>query len=98
MTGRLAGQSVLVVGGGSGIGRAAAVAMHREGAHTFVLEKSAVHSQGLAEELGGDRLTALTGDGTSPRTSLVPWTLPSARPAVWTISPAASGCSTTMPI
>ena len=65
-TGRLAGQNMLVVGGGAGIGRAAAVAMHSEGATVTVLERSAEHARTLRDELGPERLTVLTGDGTDP--------------------------------
>ncbi|GCD91184.1 SDR family NAD(P)-dependent oxidoreductase [Nocardioides sp. LS1] len=65
MTGRLEGQSVLVVGGGSGIGRAATTAMHREGASLVVLERSADHARALTEDFGHERLIVLTGDGTA---------------------------------
>lgn len=66
MTERLAGQTVLVIGGGSGIGRAATIAMHREGATVVVLERSSDRTHDLTEYLGTERLIALTGDGTSP--------------------------------
>jgi NAD(P)-dependent dehydrogenase (short-subunit alcohol dehydrogenase family) len=66
VTGRLAGQCALVVGGGFGIGRAATAALHNEGASVVVLERSADHAQRLADELGPDRLVVITGDGTSP--------------------------------
>jgi NAD(P)-dependent dehydrogenase (short-subunit alcohol dehydrogenase family) len=64
--GRLAHQSVLVIGGGSGIGRAAATALHREGATVTVLERSAASTQDLVDDLGPDRLHGVTGDGTEP--------------------------------
>jgi NAD(P)-dependent dehydrogenase (short-subunit alcohol dehydrogenase family) len=64
--GRLAGQSILVVGGGSGIGRAAVVAMHDEGAVITVLERSPEHAGALTDEQGAERLTVLLGDGTDP--------------------------------
>ena len=66
MIGRLDGQCALVVGGGSGIGRAAVTGLHREGAQVVVIERSAEHAASLTTELGSERLVVLTGDGTSP--------------------------------
>jgi NAD(P)-dependent dehydrogenase (short-subunit alcohol dehydrogenase family) len=51
----LAGKRALVTGGTSGIGRAAAVALAREGAHVLV--------SGRSEERGAEVVEAITADG-----------------------------------
>ena len=63
-TGRLSGKSVLVVGGGSGIGRAASLAYLRQGAAVTVLERSSSAGESLAPD-AGEHLNVLIGDGTS---------------------------------
>lgn len=62
---RLSGLGALVVGGGSGIGRAAALAYFAEGARVTVVERS----PGLADALEADtegQIRTLVGDGTVP--------------------------------
>ena len=63
--GRLAGKSILVVGGGSGIGRAATCGYLAEGATVTVLERSAANVASLLSETEHDRIKVLNGDGTS---------------------------------
>lgn len=62
MTGRLAGQYILVTGGGSGIGRAAALAYAEEGATVTVLERSDDNARQLRQVGAG--IDVLVGDGT----------------------------------
>lgn len=66
MTGRLDGQSILVVGGGSGIGKAVALAYHSEGAGVTVLERSPENATELGQIEG---LQVIVGDATE-RSSL----------------------------
>ncbi|MCZ4590005.1 SDR family NAD(P)-dependent oxidoreductase [Rhodococcus opacus] len=61
MSGRLKGQRTLVIGGGSGIGRAVTLAYLREGASVTVVERSAENAQALGEVEG---LEVIVGDAT----------------------------------
>lgn len=61
----LDGRRVLVVGGGSGIGRAVSEAYAGAGAHTVVVERSRENAEALRAILG-DRGEVLVGDGTDP--------------------------------
>ena len=63
MTGRLDGLRMLVVGGGSGIGRAVALGYRDEGAHVTVIERSKAFADELEAEGG---LAIVTGDATDP--------------------------------
>ncbi|MFF5979456.1 SDR family NAD(P)-dependent oxidoreductase [Streptomyces olindensis] len=65
MSGNLAGRSVLVTGGGSGIGRAVALAYRTSGAAVLAVERSAERARELEEE-GGPGLRVLVGDATEP--------------------------------
>lgn len=65
-TGRLAGLGILVVGGGSGIGRAAVMAYLREGARVTVVERSPEYAAVLRESAGRCPIEVLEGDGTHP--------------------------------
>lgn len=56
---RLADQRVLVVGASAGIGRAAAVAVSREGARVAVAARRADRLEALVEELGSGAVVAL---------------------------------------
>lgn len=58
------GKTVLVTGGGAGIGRAVVDRFIAEGASVGVLERSAAHVQDLAAA-HGDRVCAVQGDATS---------------------------------
>jgi phthalate 3,4-cis-dihydrodiol dehydrogenase len=60
---RLAGCNILVLGGGSGIGRGAALAYRRAGAHVTVVERSPVAAEALAVDAEVD---VLVGDATNP--------------------------------
>lgn len=65
MSGRLAGQHILLTGGGSGIGRGVALAYLQEGAVVTVLERSEDH----ADALEGERhegLRVVRGDAGEP--------------------------------
>lgn len=64
MTG-LADRRLLVVGGGSGIGRAVVDAYLESGARPVVVERSEAASASLAESLG-ERGEVVVGDGTDP--------------------------------
>lgn len=67
MSRRLDGQRILLTGGGSGIGRAVALAYLAEGAVVTVLERSAEHARELAEA-GGPDVDVMVGDATDPAT------------------------------
>jgi NAD(P)-dependent dehydrogenase (short-subunit alcohol dehydrogenase family) len=62
---RLDGQRILLTGGGSGIGRAVAMAYLANGASVTVLERSPDHARELAE-VGGPDVDVLVGDATNP--------------------------------
>ncbi|MEO7374227.1 MAG: SDR family NAD(P)-dependent oxidoreductase, partial [Terrimesophilobacter sp.] len=61
--GRLDGQSILLTGGGSGIGRAIALEYLRQGASVTVLERSAKNAESLRGE-SDERLEVLVGYAT----------------------------------
>lgn len=61
----LAGRSVVVIGGGSGIGRAVAAAARRQGARVVIAGHDAVRTRIAAEALGVEGLTADLGDHAS---------------------------------
>lgn len=63
MTGRLAGRSALVTGGGSGIGRGVVEAYVSEGARVTVLERSPEHAEKLGADFG-DAVSVVCGDAT----------------------------------
>src|ERR1700678_591093 len=63
MTGWLEGRRALVVGAGSGIGRAVVDAFHAEGARVAVLEKDEAKSQALHRDL--PNVPVVTGDATT---------------------------------
>lgn len=65
MTGRLQDLPVLVVGGGSGIGRGVVDAYVREGAQVTVLERSEQYAAELAGDLG-PAVPVVLGDATDP--------------------------------
>ncbi|WNM35727.1 SDR family NAD(P)-dependent oxidoreductase [Streptomyces sp. Li-HN-5-11] len=67
MSGRLAGATMLVTGGGSGIGRAVVHAYLSEGAEVTVLERSPDHAAALCSETDG-AVEAVVGDATDPST------------------------------
>lgn len=67
MSRRLDGQHILLTGGGSGIGRAVAMAYVENGASVTVLERSPDHARELAE-VGGPAVDVLVGDATDPAT------------------------------
>ncbi|MEH0553981.1 SDR family NAD(P)-dependent oxidoreductase [Streptomyces sp. B21-101] len=67
MSGRLAGATMLVTGGGSGIGRAVVHAYLSEGAEVTVLERSPDHGAALSTETDG-AVEVIVGDATDPET------------------------------
>jgi NAD(P)-dependent dehydrogenase (short-subunit alcohol dehydrogenase family)/tagatose-1,6-bisphosphate aldolase len=66
MAGRLAGKIALVTGGGSGMGRAGAVAMAAEGAHVFVCDLDGARAEAVQATIAaaGDSSQAITLDVT----------------------------------
>ncbi|MFJ5304282.1 SDR family NAD(P)-dependent oxidoreductase [Streptomyces sp. NPDC088350] len=66
MSGRLEGMRVLVVGGGAGIGKGAALAYLDEGAVVTVVERSEDHADALRRETKGRPLEVVVGDATAP--------------------------------
>ena len=65
---RYAGRSVLITGGGRGIGRATALRLAREGAAVAVLDRDAAAAEAVAAEIraGGGRGAALIADVADP--------------------------------
>ncbi|MFL5929095.1 MAG: SDR family NAD(P)-dependent oxidoreductase [Gaiellaceae bacterium] len=63
--GRLEGKVALVVGGGSGMGRAGATAMAAEGANVVVADVSLERAKDVAASASSDRLVAMHVDVTS---------------------------------
>ncbi|MGI5490391.1 SDR family NAD(P)-dependent oxidoreductase [Microtetraspora malaysiensis] len=63
--GRLAGASILVTGGGSGIGRAVTHAYVAEGARVTVLERSPEYAAELRADLG-EAVSVVVGDAADP--------------------------------
>ena len=59
------GSAALVVGGASGLGEAAARALHARGAHVVVADLDAARGEALAAELG-ERATFAAADVTQP--------------------------------
>src|SRR6185312_5970264 len=66
--GRFAGKTVIVTGAGSGIGRATASRVAREGGKVVAVDISAERLAALVDELPGAGLTAVAGDITSDTT------------------------------
>src|SRR5690606_42089966 len=62
--GALSGRAILLTGGGSGIGRAVALAYAGQGATVTLLERSADNAEQLRR--ADDRLRVLVGDATDP--------------------------------
>ncbi|WP_084127497.1 SDR family NAD(P)-dependent oxidoreductase [Demequina sp. NBRC 110054] len=62
--GRFTGQTVVVTGAGSGIGRATASRVAREGGRVIALDISAERLESLAKELDGSDVTVVTADVT----------------------------------
>ena len=62
---RIHGAGVLVVGGASGLGEAAARALHARGAHVVVADLDEAHGAALAQELG-ERAQFAAADVTRP--------------------------------
>lgn len=63
MTGRFAGRSVLVTGGGSGIGEATCQLFAAEGASVTVLDRDAASAGRVAAEVGGRSVACDVRDG-----------------------------------
>ena len=61
----LAGRTALVTGGASGIGRAVASRLARDGAHVVVLDRDEAGARRVADEVGGSSLSADLSDGAS---------------------------------
>lgn len=66
MTHRLEGERILLTGGGSGIGRAVALAYLEHGAKVTVLERSRDNAKALEADAGED-LQVLVGDAADPQ-------------------------------
>lgn len=66
---RLAGRRTLVLGGGSGIGRAVTLAYLEAGARVTVVERDEANARALTADAGaGDRLQVVVGDATAADT------------------------------
>lgn len=63
---RFAGETAIVTGAGSGIGRATAVRLAKEGARLVATDIVAARLDDLAEELGGLDVICVAGDVTDP--------------------------------
>lgn len=64
--GEFEGKTVVVTGGGSGIGLASAVRLADEGAHVFVMGRRRAELEDAVTTIGADRATAVVGDITDP--------------------------------
>jgi len=62
----LSGRVALVTGAARGLGRAAVIALHQRGAAVAINVRDAKRAEGLANEIGGDRVFALPGDVIEP--------------------------------
>jgi NAD(P)-dependent dehydrogenase (short-subunit alcohol dehydrogenase family) len=64
--GTLEGKTTVVTGGGTGIGRAAAVRLAQEGAHVFLTGRRKTELDAAVDAIGPARATAVVGDIADP--------------------------------